>query len=158
VRTLAAAGGSVVTPDLHASVLRLPPRWWRVMAVVIAFAFAGCGGQSTSPTAPSGPPAPALTVYEPGPGVSLPTLIREVKPAYTAQAVAARIQGVVRLSVVVLANGGVGDVTVTQSLDTRFGLDTEAVTAARQWIFSPGMKDGVAVAVRVTIEMTFTLV
>ena len=29
---------------------------------------------------------------------------------------------------------------------------------ARQWIFTPGMKDGVAVAARVTIGMTFTQV
>lgn len=146
-----------MTPEPRGSGVRLPLRWWRVVAVVVAVAFTGCGGQSRSPIAPSGPPAPALTVFEPGNGVSLPTLIREVKPTYTAQALAAGVQGVVRLSAVVLANGGVGDVTVTQSLDTQFGLDLQAVTAARQWIFSPGMKDGVAVAVRVTIEMTFRL-
>jgi outer membrane biosynthesis protein TonB len=36
-------------------------------------------------------------------------------------------------------------------------LDAQAVLAAKQWLFNPGMKDGVAVAVRVTIEMSFTL-
>ena len=63
----------------------------------------------------------------------------------------------VLLSVVVLADGTVGDVTVTRSLDTQYGLDAEAVKAAKQWLFNPGQKDGVAVAVKVTIEMTFTL-
>jgi protein TonB len=96
-------------------------------------------------------------VYEPGEGVSLPTVIRSVKPSYTAQALAARIQGAVLLSVVVLPNGTVGDVSVIRSLDAQFGLDAEAVAAAGQWLFSPGMKDGVAVAVRVTIEMTFRI-
>ena len=113
---------------------------------------AGCGGSPSSPSAP-----PAITVYEPGNGVSLPTLVRQIKPSYTPQAIAARIQGMVFLSVVVLADGTVGDVTVTRSLDTQYGLDAEAVKAAKQWLFNPGQKDGVAVAVRVTIEMTFTL-
>jgi TonB family protein len=48
-------------------------------------------------------------------------------------------------------------VTVLRSLDATFGLDAQAVLAAKQWLFNPGMKDGVAVAVRVTIEMSFTL-
>ena len=61
------------------------------------------------------------------------------------------------MAVVVLSDGTVGDVTVLRSLDTTFGLDAQAVLAAKQWVFNPGMKDGVAVAVRVTIEMTFTL-
>jgi hypothetical protein len=32
------------------------------------------------------------------------------------------------------------------------GLDAQAVLAAKQWLFKPGMRDGVPVAVRVTIE------
>ena len=124
----------------------------------VLFSLVGCGGNSSSPTAPSGQSPPAITVYEPGNGVSLPTLVREVKPSYTPQAIAARIQGTVLLSAVVLADGTVGDVIVIRSLDTQYGLDAQAVSAAKQWLFNPGMKDGVAVAVRVTIEMTFTLV
>jgi protein TonB len=81
-----------------------------------------------------------------------------VRPSYTAQAIAARIQGTVLLSAVVLVDGTVGEVTVVRSLDTQFGLDTQAVSAVKQWLFSPGQKDGVAVNVRVTIEMSFTLV
>jgi protein TonB len=84
--------------------------------------------------------------------------VKDVKPSYTAQAIAARIQGTVLLSAVVLSDGTVGDVTVLRSLDTMFGLDAQAVTAAKQWLFSPGTKDGMAVAVRVTIEMSFTFI
>ena len=120
--------------------------------------LAACGGDPSGPTAPSpSPSAPPTTVYEPGNGVSIPTLVREVKPSYTAQAVAARIQGTVLISAVVLADGTVGEVTIVRSLDTVYGLDAQAVNAVKQWLFNPGQKDGVAVAVRVTIEMSFTL-
>ena len=74
-----------------------------------------------------------------------------------AEAMGARIQGNVRLEAVVLTTGEVGDVEVTQSLDTVYGLDDEAVKAIRQWRFEPGTKDGKAVAVRVEVEMTFKL-
>ena len=96
-------------------------------------------------------------LYELSDGVSLPVLVRNVKPVYTAQALAAHVQGVVLLSAVVLADGTVGEVTVVRSLDTQYGLDNSAVSAARQWLFNPGTKDGIAVAVRVSIEMSFTI-
>jgi TonB family protein len=134
-------------------------RFAKVLSILLAalISTGACGGSSSSQTAPSGSPTQPITVYEPGAGVSLPTVVREVKPSYTAQALAARIQGAVLMSAVVLADGTVGDVTVLKSLDTVFGLDAEAVRAAKQWLFNPGVKDGQAVAVRVTIEMTFTL-
>ena len=125
------------------------------MCLVLAI-IAGCTRCSSSATTPS-MPAP-IAVYDAGtPGVSLPTVVRQVAPNYTSEALANRIQGTVVVAAVVLSNGTVGDVTVTQSLDTRFGLDAQAVLSAKQWVFNPGMKDGVAVAVRVTIEFTFTL-
>jgi len=123
----------------------------------VLLSVSACGGHPSGPAAPSSESIPAITVYDPGNGISLPTLVKEVKPTYTPQAIAARIQGAVLMSVVVLADGTVGDVIVIRSLDTQFGLDAQAVSAAKQWLFTPGKKDGVAVAVRVTIEMTFTL-
>jgi protein TonB len=57
----------------------------------------------------------------------------------------------------VLDDGTVGDVTVSRSLDSVHGLDEQAVKAMKQWLFDPGKKDGKAVRVRVTVEMTFTL-
>jgi periplasmic protein TonB len=90
-------------------------------------------------------------------GVTLPTVVRSVKAGYTAAAMDARIEGTALLEAVVLADGNVGEVTVTRSLDMEYGLDTQAVEAVKQWLFKPGTKDGKAVAVRVTIEMRFTL-
>ena len=56
-----------------------------------------------------------------------------------------------------LLDGTVGQVTVVRSLDPTYGLDQEALKAARQWRFVPGTRFGVPVAVLVTIELTFTL-
>jgi protein TonB len=95
--------------------------------------------------------------YEVGNGVTLPRVLKEVKPAYTAEAMRAKVQGVVWLRCVVLPDGSVGRVEVVRSLDPVFGLDQEAVKAARQWRFSPGTRLGEAVSVRITIELTFTL-
>ncbi len=95
--------------------------------------------------------------YRPGNGVEIPRLIREVKPQYTADAMRAKIQGVVWLECIVLPDGSVGDVRVTRSLDSTFGLDQEAIRAAKQWRFQPGTRFGEPVPVLVTIELTFTL-
>jgi TonB family protein len=95
--------------------------------------------------------------FRPGNGVTLPQVVREVKPQYTAEAMRAKVQGTVLLECVVLPDGSVGPVEVVRSLDASFGLDQEAVKAARQWRFRPGMRMGEPVAVLVTIELTFTL-
>ena len=96
-------------------------------------------------------------VHRPGNGVSLPVVVKEVKPAYTAAAMQEKIQGSVWLTCVVGVDGLVSDVKITKSLDTEFGLDDEAMAAASQWIFKPGQKDGKTVPVLITIELTFTL-
>jgi TonB family protein len=102
-------------------------------------------------------PVVAQEVFTAKDGVTLPTPVRSIKPGYTAAAMEAHIEGTVLLDVVVLDDGKVGEVKVSQSLDMEYGLDTQAVEAAKQWLFKPGTKDGKPVAVRVTLEMTFTL-
>ena len=76
--------------------------------------------------------------YRPGNGVMLPKPLREVKPQYTADAMRAKVQGTVLLECVVLPDGTVGKVEVVRSLDSAFGLDQEAIKAAKQWRFAPG--------------------
>ena len=89
--------------------------------------------------------------------MSTPRVLREVRPQYTADALRAKIQGTVMVDCVVLPDGTVGRVEVIKSLDNVFGLDQEAVKAAKQWRFAPGMRQGVPVSVLVTIELTFNL-
>jgi protein TonB len=95
--------------------------------------------------------------YRPGNGVSLPVVVREVKPQYTSDAMRAKVQGTVLLECVVRPDGSVGEVKVVRSLDSTFGLDLEAMKAARNWRFRPGTRLGEPVSVLVTIELTFTL-
>lgn len=91
------------------------------------------------------------------PGVTLPNVISEVKPQYTPEALQAKIQGTILMTAVVRTDGTPGDIEITKSLDTEYGLDKQAVTALSQWRFEPGRKDGKRVPVRVTIEMRFWL-
>jgi hypothetical protein len=125
----------------------------------------------------------AQQVYRPGPGVSLPIRIKDVKPAYTPEAQAAGIVGWVMLDVVVLPTGAVGDVKVLESCLGRVGaerqpngdpfrcatanerakgvdpvnrgLDKQAVNAAKQWVFRPGLRAGHPVAVRMATTLNF---
>jgi TonB family protein len=113
----------------------------------------------------SAPPAPADAAIWPIPGVvsqgtagvTAPRLIKDVKPNYTADAMRAKIQGLVGLEGVVEPDGSVGPVRIVRSLDAVYGLDDEAIRTVKKWRFVPGMKDGAPVRVAVTIEMAFTL-
>ncbi len=91
------------------------------------------------------------------PGLRDPTVVREVKPVYTAEAMRARIQGTAIVECVVLPDGTVGEAQVVSSVDRTFGLDQEALKAARRWLFQPGTMKGQPVAVLVRIELAFAL-
>ena len=90
-------------------------------------------------------------------GIQAPRVISDVKPAYTAEAMRAKVQGLIQLEAVVGTDGKPGEIRVTKSLDEEHGLDAKAVEALEQWRFEPGRKDGKAVPVRVAVTMTFTL-
>ncbi len=96
------------------------------------------------------------TVYKPGDGITLPLVVKEVKPDYPKDMLSGeKVQGSVWMRCVVLPDGTVGDIEITRALHPR--LDKEAGRALTQWEFKPGTKDGKPVPVEVTIEMTFTL-
>jgi protein TonB len=90
--------------------------------------------------------------------VTQPRVLKIVQPAYTPEARAARVEGTVLLDVIVQADGHVGDeVKIVRSLDTKYGLDEQAIAAAKQWLFAPAKQDGKPIAMHVTIEQTFRL-
>ena len=101
-------------------------------------------------------PPPGVEILRPGIGITSPRLLREVKPIYTPDALRANIQGNVTLQCVVQIDGSVGAIHVAQSLDPKYGLDNAAIAALKQWRFAPATKDGVAVPVIVTVELSFT--
>lgn len=91
------------------------------------------------------------------PGVVPPTTIIQPEPKYTSAAMRARIQGTVVLDVVVGADGRVRATRVLTSLDSRNGLDKEAMAAVRAWLFRPATLDGSPVPVVVNVDLLFRL-
>jgi periplasmic protein TonB len=94
-------------------------------------------------------------VFKVGGGVSQPAVIYKVDPEYSEEARKAKYSGTVMLSVVVDAEGHARDIHVVKSLG--MGLDEKAMEAVEKWKFKPGMKGGMAVNVRATIEVNFRL-
>jgi TonB family protein len=88
-------------------------------------------------------------------GFQMPRVVKSMKPNYTRGAMQRKIEGTVLTEVLVLADGAIGGVSVTRSLDPE--LDLQAVEAGRQWKFTPGLLNDRPVPVIVTIELTFTL-
>lgn len=102
---------------------------------------------------------PEQVVYTPEDGVALPKPIPPVVyPQYPGEAVRRKIQGKVRVEVVVWDDGTVSpdSVKVTRSVDPLYGLDDAVVRAVKQWRFTPGTKDGQPVAVRIGIDVAFS--
>lgn len=85
-----------------------------------------------------------------------PTILSQVKPKYTEEARQNKIQGKVVLSVEFRADGTIGDIRVVRSLG--FGLDENAIAAARQIRFRPAVSNGAPVNTRAKVEFTFNLI
>ncbi|OFW06211.1 MAG: hypothetical protein A3I61_18780 [Acidobacteria bacterium RIFCSPLOWO2_02_FULL_68_18] len=95
--------------------------------------------------------------YRAGAGVVAPTVLKQVRPKYTTDALQLKIQGTVVLEVVVGRDGIPRDIRVVRSLD-RGGLDAEAIAAVREWRFTPGRLGNTPVDVLVTIILEFRIV
>jgi TonB family protein len=111
---------------------------------------------SPAPQVPE-PVASAFGVgaYRPGDGLKDPVLRHVVDPRYTRAALVRKLEGDVELEAVLLADGTVGDLRVSRSLDKLYGLDDQAIGAARQWLFSPALVAGRPVPIVVTLVVQF---
>lgn len=99
------------------------------------------------------PPAGVFRVVQ---GITAPRIIKSARPNYPPEAMRAKVQGRVKLEMVVQADGTVGEVRIVSSLDrNKFGVDDAAVKAVKEMRFAPAMKDGVAVPVLLSTEMAF---
>jgi protein TonB len=76
---------------------------------------------------------------------------------YTAQAMRARAQGVITIECVVEPNGECGDLRIVHGFTPPFGLDEQALAAARRWRFRPGTRAGEPVPVLVNLEIEFNI-
>ena len=120
-------------------------------------------GAATPVTAPREPERtstarPEQTGYEPQQvGIIPPSVVTRVPARYPPEALREGLQGTVILRCIVEPDGSVSSATVTKSIDTRFGLDDEAVKAVMQWRFEPGRREGVPVRVATLVTVTFAL-
>ena len=80
--------------------------------------------------------------------------MERVEPEYPPLAVQAQIQGVVILEAVVDRQGPVEDVRVLRSIPL---LDGAAVTAVRQWRYSPLLLNGKPERFVLTVTVSFSL-
>ena len=98
------------------------------------------------------PPAGVFRIVQ---GITAPRIIKSARPNYPPEAMRAKVQGRVKMEMVVQADGTVGEVRIVSSLDRKFGVDEAAVKAVKEMRFAPAMKDGVAVPVLLSTEMAF---
>jgi protein TonB len=102
-------------------------------------------------------PTPANEpVYDQGDGVSLPRVTKHVFVQYSSQAMRKKLRGTIRLKGIVSSDGTTRDVELVSGLEQQ--MDENAVAALKQWKFEPGQREGKPVAVRITVDMTFTTV
>lgn len=134
-----------------------------VLAILIAHAAAAApahaGQQPVTSTEQSSPeqPWPPPGVFRSGGNVTAPRLIKSARPNYPGDAMRAKIQGRVVMEAVVLPDGTVGEVRVKRSLDRKYGLDDAAIASLKEFRFTPGTKDGVAVPVLISFEVDFSV-
>jgi protein TonB len=109
---------------------------------------------------PAPPPTPAARRIELPPPLRVGGIIRQpqkthhVAPLYPEIARSARVGGVVILEAILAEDGTVRDVRVLRSIPL---LDAAAVTAVREWRFTPTLLNGTPVPVVMTVTVAFTL-
>jgi TonB family protein len=89
------------------------------------------------------------------PGVTMPAVVKEARPRYSAEAMGAKVQGEVHLSVIISDTGCVASAEVMRTLHP--DLDLEALNAAMQWQFTPPQRDARPMPMLVTMSIGFKL-
>ncbi len=109
---------------------------------------AGAAAQPAPPGA-ADPVAPIRV----GGSIREPRKIRDVKPVYPAEALAAGTEGTVILEAVIGKDGTVQSTRVMLGAPL---LDAAAVAAVEQWQFTPTLLNGVPQEVQMTVRVTFS--
>jgi protein TonB len=100
------------------------------------------------------PPPPVQRAYRPGGAIREPRKVHEVPAVYPDVARAARIEGVVIVEATIDERGVVTDARVLRSVPL---LDGAALTALKQWRYTPTLLNGVPVRVLMTVTFRFSL-
>jgi len=131
-------------------------------AVLSAGAIGGVVGGVVGglPTPPPPPPPlpPPLAPRGPvrtGGQIETPALLQRVEPEYPPVAVSAHLEGIVILEAVVDSEGRVAEVRVLRSAGGI--LDKAAMTALKQWRYSPLLLNGIKERFVLTVTLSFHL-
>jgi periplasmic protein TonB len=103
------------------------------------------------------PPPPPVVEKKPvrlSSGIQAPQKVKYVAPIYPQIALTARREGTVVIDAIIGEDGRVQKATVLQSVPL---LDEAALTAVRQWVFTPTRLNGEPVPVVMTVTVTFHL-
>lgn len=108
---------------------------------------------ATPPKPPAPPPSvtPRIQVSS---GVSQGILIQQVRPAYPALAIAARVQGPIILNALISRGGTIENLRLVSGHPM---LVQAAIDAVRQWRYRPYLLNGAPVEVETQITVNFTL-
>ena len=117
------------------------------------------GGQGGIGDAPPIPPPPPPPVVPKGPvrvggKIREPRKTRNVTPTYPEMAKRARVQGTVILEATLSPQGRVMDLKVLRGIPM---LDDAAISAVKQWSYTPTLLNGVPVPVIMTVTVNFRL-
>jgi protein TonB len=121
-------------------------------AGVVSGEFGGDKGFTDAPPPPA-PPKP-MTPYRVSTLIRQPVKTVDVRPEYPEVARQARVEGLVIIEAVI---GPTGEVQSARVLRSQPLLDEAALTAVRQWKFTPTLLNGVPVPVVMTVTVNFTL-
>lgn len=112
------------------------------------------GADVLAPPPPPPPPDPQTRTVRPGGQIKQPSKIHDAAPVYPAIALAARVSGLVIIQATIGVDGAVVDARVLRSVPL---LDEAALTAVRQWRYTPTRLNGEAVAVIMTVTVNFEI-
>jgi len=100
---------------------------------------------------PPAPPQPPIRLHS---GIRAPQRLVNVAPVYPAAARLARVEGMVIIEATIDERGNVARAQLLRSIPL---LDDAALTAVRQWKFTPTLLNGVAVPIVMTVTVNFKL-
>jgi TonB family protein len=117
------------------------------------------GGTTVPPPPPPPPNAQPVNGQAPsririGGNIAQSNLIRKVDPVYPPMAMAARIQGVVKFTVIIAKDGRMGNIQLVSGHPL---LVEPARLAVSQWEYRPTLLNGEPVEVLTTVEVNFSL-
>lgn len=99
------------------------------------------------------PPVDTTGTVRVGGSIQEPRKLRDVRPIYPGEALAAGAEGIVILEAIISTNGSVRDARILRSVPM---LDEAALVAVRQWLFTPTLLNRVPVEVLMTVTVTFS--